>query len=73
MNKLSASRNAPEEIDTYFEKLPADIRALMKVMAEELKGLVVTGATIHFTPEKSISDELITEIVSKRVEEVRGN
>jgi uncharacterized protein YdhG (YjbR/CyaY superfamily) len=42
---------------------------LMKTMTKELKGFRVSGATIHFTPEKSLPRELIERIVRERVKE----
>jgi uncharacterized protein YdhG (YjbR/CyaY superfamily) len=42
---------------------------LMKAMAEELKGISVSGATIHFTPENPLSRELIKKIVRERMKE----
>ncbi len=41
----------------------------MKAMAEELKGVEVAGATLHFTPESPLPRELIEKIVRKRMEE----
>jgi uncharacterized protein YdhG (YjbR/CyaY superfamily) len=43
--------------------------SLMKVMAEELKGVKVSGATIHFTPEKPLPRELVEKILRKRIQE----
>jgi uncharacterized protein YdhG (YjbR/CyaY superfamily) len=43
---------------------------LMKAMAEELKGVRVSGATIHFTPEKPLPKELVERIVRERMREV---
>jgi uncharacterized protein YdhG (YjbR/CyaY superfamily) len=43
---------------------------LMKAMAEELKGVKVSGATIHFTPEDPLPKELIERIVRERMKEV---
>ncbi len=42
---------------------------LVKAMAEELKGVEVSGATIHFTPENPLSRELIEKIVRERMKE----
>jgi uncharacterized protein YdhG (YjbR/CyaY superfamily) len=42
---------------------------LMKAMAEELKGVKVSGATIHFTPEKPLSRGLIEKILRERMKE----
>jgi uncharacterized protein YdhG (YjbR/CyaY superfamily) len=43
---------------------------LMKAMTEELKGVKVSGATIHFTPEKPLPTELVERIVRERMREV---
>lgn len=43
---------------------------LMKAMAQELEGVNVSGATIHFTPEHPLPKELIERIVRERVREV---
>ena len=42
---------------------------LMVAMAEELEGLKVSGATIHFTPENPLSRKLIEKIVRERMVE----
>lgn len=43
---------------------------LMKAMAEALKGVKVSGATIHFTPEAPLPRELIEKIVRARMQEI---
>ena len=123
MSKADASRHAPEEIDTYLEALPDDVRSalervrsiiretapdctervsykipifrlrkdlvgvsahknhcalhsmsppLMKAMAEELEGVKVSGATIHFTPENPLPRDLIEKIVRERMIEAES-
>jgi uncharacterized protein YdhG (YjbR/CyaY superfamily) len=42
---------------------------LMKAMAQELEGVKVSGATIHFTPENPLSAELIEKVVRERMKE----
>ena len=42
---------------------------LVKAMAEELKGLKVSGATIRFTPENPLSRQLIEKLVRERMKE----
>ena len=42
---------------------------LMEAMAQELKGVKASGATIHFTPEKPLPKDLIQRIVRERVKE----
>ena len=44
--------------------------ALTKAMAQELKGMKVSGATIHFSPEKPLPKDLIQRIVRERMKEV---
>ena len=41
----------------------------MSAMAEELKGVKISGATIHFTPEKPLPRELVEKIVRERIQE----
>ena len=43
--------------------------SLIKAMAEELKGVKVSGATIHFTPEKPLPKELVESILRERMKE----
>lgn len=43
---------------------------LMKRMANELQGVELSGATIHFTPENPLPEELIKRIVQERMKEV---
>jgi uncharacterized protein YdhG (YjbR/CyaY superfamily) len=43
--------------------------ALMSAMAAELKGFTVSGATIHFAPEKPLPRELVVKIVRERIKE----
>ena len=43
--------------------------SLMKAMAAELKGVKVSGATIHFTPENPLPKELVERIIRERMEE----
>jgi len=42
----------------------------METMAEDLTGVKVSGATIHFTPEKPLREELIERIIRERMKEV---
>jgi uncharacterized protein YdhG (YjbR/CyaY superfamily) len=42
---------------------------LMKAMADELKGFNVSGATLHFAPEKPLPRELVEKIVRARMQE----
>jgi len=46
---------------------------LVKAMAEDLKSVKVSGATIHFTPEAPLSRELIEKIVRERMKEIGFN
>ena len=45
---------------------------LVKAMAEELKDYRVSGATIHFTPQKPLPESLLKKIIESRVEEISG-
>lgn len=42
---------------------------LMKAMVDELRGIKVSGATVHFTPEKPLPRELVERIVRERAQE----
>jgi uncharacterized protein YdhG (YjbR/CyaY superfamily) len=42
---------------------------LVKQMKEELKGMKVSGATIHFPPNEGLPVELIRKIVKARIRE----
>ena len=46
---------------------------LVEAMAEELKGVTVSGATLHFTPEDPLPKELVERIVQERMKEVGAN
>jgi uncharacterized protein YdhG (YjbR/CyaY superfamily) len=41
---------------------------LVKSMKKDLQGYKVSGATIHFTPEKPLPTALVKKIVRARVE-----
>ena len=45
---------------------------LMKAMSKKLKGMriKVSGATIHFTPDKPLPKELIVKILRERIKEL---
>jgi uncharacterized protein YdhG (YjbR/CyaY superfamily) len=45
---------------------------LAKAMKEDLLGYEVSGATIHFTPEKPLPKVLVKRIVHARVKEISG-
>jgi len=42
---------------------------LMGAMAAELEGFAVSGATVHFAPEKPLPRELVEKIVRERMRE----
>jgi uncharacterized protein YdhG (YjbR/CyaY superfamily) len=42
---------------------------LMGAMTEELAGFQVSGATIHFTPERPLPRGLVAKIVQERIKE----
>lgn len=46
---------------------------LIKRMRKELKGIEVSGATIHFKPSLPLSEELIKKIVMERLKEITKN
>jgi hypothetical protein len=41
----------------------------MEAMTEQLKGVQVSRATIHFTPENPLPRELIESVVGERMKE----
>jgi uncharacterized protein YdhG (YjbR/CyaY superfamily) len=43
---------------------------LMKVLADDLKGVKVSGATIHFTPQGPLPRDLVERIVRQRMEQL---
>jgi uncharacterized protein YdhG (YjbR/CyaY superfamily) len=43
---------------------------LTETMVDELKGLKVSGATIHFTPKRPLPRELVEKIVRERTQEL---
>ena len=43
--------------------------SLMPSFKDELEGYHVSGATIHFSPEKLLPAELVKKIVKARIEE----
>ncbi len=42
---------------------------LAESMSAQLEGFKVSGATLHFTPDESLPEELIAEIVAARIDE----
>ena len=44
--------------------------SLMSAMSEELEGLQVSGATIHFAPKEPLPTELVEQIVRERIKEL---
>jgi uncharacterized protein YdhG (YjbR/CyaY superfamily) len=43
---------------------------LVKKMSDELAGLKISGATIHFQPDKPIPDKIIRKILRERLKEM---
>jgi len=41
-------------------------------MADELRGVEVSGSTIHFTPDRPLPEELIVRILQARIRENEG-
>ena len=44
---------------------------LVKVMKTDLAGFQVSGATIHFTPDHAMPEELIQKILNYRLKEIQ--
>lgn len=45
---------------------------LVASMAEDLRGVKVSGSTVHFMPESPLSRDLIEKIVRARMQEIGG-
>jgi len=54
---------------SFFTMSPSMIAKLARMRAAELKGYEVSGATIHFTPEKPLPAALVTKLVKERIAE----
>ena len=46
--------------------------SLVKSMREELKEVKVYGATIHFTPDDPLPEDLVVDIVRRRIGEIHA-
>lgn len=44
---------------------------LVKELSQELRNFKISGATIHFTPEKPLPESLIKKIIKRRLEEIK--
>ena len=65
---FSAQTNPQKRICSFYTMSPA----LAKAMKKDLQDYDVSGATIHFTPEKPLPKELVKKIVRARVKELSG-
>ncbi|TMI16131.1 hypothetical protein E6H33_05015 [Candidatus Bathyarchaeota archaeon] len=54
---------------SFFTMSSSMIPKLARMRAAELKGYDVSGATIHFTPDKPLSAALVTKHVKERIAE----
>jgi uncharacterized protein YdhG (YjbR/CyaY superfamily) len=54
---------------SFFTMSSSMIPKLARMRARELKGCDVSGATIHFTPDKPLPATLVTKLVKERVAE----
>ena len=54
---------------SFFTMSSSMIPKLARMRAGELKGYEVSGATIHFTPDKPLPAALVTKLVEKRIAE----
>jgi predicted 3-demethylubiquinone-9 3-methyltransferase (glyoxalase superfamily) len=64
-------------VPTTLERMIQDedelkTQRVMKAMAEELRGIKVSGATIHFTPENPLPRDLVERILRERMKKVRS-
>lgn len=54
---------------SLFTMSSSMIPKLARMRAGELKGYEVSGATIHFTPDKPLPAGLVTKLVKERIAE----
>ncbi len=54
---------------SFFTMSSSMIPKLARMRAAELKGYDVSGATIHFTPDKPLPAALVTKLVKERIAE----
>ena len=65
---FSAQKNPQKRLCSFQTMSPP----LVKAMKKDLQGYKVSGATIHFTPEKPLPTALVNKIVRARVKELSG-
>jgi len=54
---------------SFFTMSSSMIPKLARMRARELKGYEVSGATIHFTPDKPVPAALVKRLVKERIAE----
>jgi len=54
---------------SFFTMSSSMIPKLAQMRARELKGYEVSGATIHFTPDRPLPAALVTRLVKERIAE----
>jgi uncharacterized protein YdhG (YjbR/CyaY superfamily) len=60
---------ATESHCSFYVMSSSMIPKLARMRARELKGYEVSGATIHFTPDKPLPAALVTKLVKERIAE----
>jgi uncharacterized protein YdhG (YjbR/CyaY superfamily) len=65
---FSAQTNPQKRLCSFYTMSPL----LAKAMKKDLQDYEVSGATIHFTPEKPLPAALVKKIVRARVKELSG-
>ncbi|MDQ3967473.1 MAG: DUF1801 domain-containing protein [Thermoproteota archaeon] len=65
---FSAQRDPQKRLCSFYTMSPQ----LAKAIKKDLQGYKVSGATIHFIPEKPLPAALVKKIVSARVKELSG-
>jgi uncharacterized protein YdhG (YjbR/CyaY superfamily) len=65
---FSAQTDSQKKLCSFYTMSPP----LTKAMKKDLQGYEVSGATIHFTPEKPLPTALVKKIVRARVKEILG-
>lgn len=64
---FSAQKNPKKKLCSLYTMSPA----LVKTMKADLKNCKVSGATIHFTPDKPLPKSLVRKIVRARIRELK--
>ena len=67
--RLLVGFGAAKKHCSFFTMSSSMIPKLARMQAAELKGYQVSGATIHFSPDKLLPAGLVTRLVKERIAE----